>query len=245
MRAQQALPVVGLLHYASPPDTFAHIAEAVRRGLKEAGHVEGQNVSIDYRWAYGHYDRLLALAADLVYPARLSADRHALSKFLTLCSDFPFFCNCAEAARDASSRPFPTGPRARLATRPRGDRMNSDPIAQRRRPARRAEFRDLARHLLDLCRHRSAMLRRQRVAFLLKLSQARMQLAVLASRRVIVLAPEREQIEPFRLGEIGKPDALHLSERDLIVGRYVRFLCAKLVRNRIHLGEQVRRRLWR
>ena len=39
-RAQQALPVVGLLHYASP-DTFAHIAEAVRRGLKEAGHVEG------------------------------------------------------------------------------------------------------------------------------------------------------------------------------------------------------------
>jgi len=39
-RAQQVLPVVGLLHYASP-DTFAHIAEAVRRGLKEAGHVEG------------------------------------------------------------------------------------------------------------------------------------------------------------------------------------------------------------
>ena len=64
-RAQQTLPVVGLLHYASP-DTFAHIAEAVRRGLKEAGHVEGQNVSIDYRWAYGHYDRLPALAADLV-----------------------------------------------------------------------------------------------------------------------------------------------------------------------------------
>src|SRR5215813_13550325 len=64
-RAQQTLPVVGLLHYASP-DTFAHIAEAVQRGLKEAGHVEGQNVSIDYRWAYGHYDRLPALAADLV-----------------------------------------------------------------------------------------------------------------------------------------------------------------------------------
>jgi hypothetical protein len=40
-RAQQTLPVVGLLHYASP-DTFAHIAEAVRRGLKEAGHVEGR-----------------------------------------------------------------------------------------------------------------------------------------------------------------------------------------------------------
>src|SRR5262245_66412570 len=64
-RAQQMLPVVGLLHYASP-DTFAHIADAVQRGLKEAGRVEGQNVSIDYRWAYGHYDRLPALAADLV-----------------------------------------------------------------------------------------------------------------------------------------------------------------------------------
>ena len=64
-REQPTLPVVGLLHYASP-DTFAHLAEAVRRGLKEAGHVEGQNVSIDYRWAYGHYDRLPALAADLV-----------------------------------------------------------------------------------------------------------------------------------------------------------------------------------
>jgi len=65
-RAQQPTkPVVGFLHYASP-DTYSKVLEAFRQGLKEAGYVEGQNVTIEYRWAEGHYDRLSALATDLV-----------------------------------------------------------------------------------------------------------------------------------------------------------------------------------
>jgi putative ABC transport system substrate-binding protein len=65
-RAQQpAMPRVGFLTYASPTN-LAHLAESVRRGLKEVGYVEGQNVAIEYRWAEGQYDRLPALAADLV-----------------------------------------------------------------------------------------------------------------------------------------------------------------------------------
>ena len=57
---------MGFLHYASA-DTFAHIAEAVRRGLKETDYIEGKNVTIEYLWADGHYDRLPALAAELVH----------------------------------------------------------------------------------------------------------------------------------------------------------------------------------
>jgi putative ABC transport system substrate-binding protein len=65
-RAQQpAMPVIGFMSARSPEDS-AYLLEAFRRGLKEGGFVEGQNVAIEFRWACGDYSRLPALAADLV-----------------------------------------------------------------------------------------------------------------------------------------------------------------------------------
>ena len=62
---QQPMPVIGFLRNGSPGES-AHLLTAFRQGLSETGYVEGRNLTIEYRWAQGQYDKLPALAADLV-----------------------------------------------------------------------------------------------------------------------------------------------------------------------------------
>jgi putative ABC transport system substrate-binding protein len=65
-RAQQPLPVIGYL-YPTTPETSEYVLTAFRKGLAEAGYVEGRNVTIEYRFAHDQLDRLGELAADLVH----------------------------------------------------------------------------------------------------------------------------------------------------------------------------------
>jgi putative ABC transport system substrate-binding protein len=62
---QPGMPVIGFLNNQSP-DTNADRLRAFRRGLKDTGHVEGENVAIEYRWAGNQIDRLPVLATELV-----------------------------------------------------------------------------------------------------------------------------------------------------------------------------------
>jgi putative ABC transport system substrate-binding protein len=62
---QQSMPEIGFLNGTSP-EGYGPFLEAFRRGLGETGYIEGRDVAVAYRWAEGHYERLPALAADLV-----------------------------------------------------------------------------------------------------------------------------------------------------------------------------------
>src|SRR3954464_277448 len=64
-RGQQAMPTIGFLNTGSH-GPVARAVEAYRGGLRESGYVDGCNVTIEYRWAEGYYERLPTLAADLV-----------------------------------------------------------------------------------------------------------------------------------------------------------------------------------
>src|SRR5215472_12056293 len=63
--AQHAMPVIGFMSSRSPEDS-AHLLEAFRRGLREGGFIDGENVAIAFRWAHGDYSRLPTLGTDLV-----------------------------------------------------------------------------------------------------------------------------------------------------------------------------------
>jgi putative ABC transport system substrate-binding protein len=79
-RAQQLIPIVGFVHTGEAKPTADYVA-AFSRGLKDAGHVEGQTVSIEYRWADGHLERIPALVLELV--------RRPVSVLLTGGGDVP------------------------------------------------------------------------------------------------------------------------------------------------------------
>src|SRR6516165_6351889 len=75
-RAQQTLPVIGLLG-SETADWYADRLSAFREGLGETGYIEGRSVMIDYLWADGHNDRSLAAARGRACAATGNGDRHA------------------------------------------------------------------------------------------------------------------------------------------------------------------------
>jgi ABC-type uncharacterized transport system substrate-binding protein len=66
LRAQQVTPVIGFLN-GSSADGYAPMVAAFGKGLKELGYVDGQTVTIEYRWAEGRYDKLSELVGDLIH----------------------------------------------------------------------------------------------------------------------------------------------------------------------------------
>ena len=96
-RAQQpALPVIGFL-YSGSVEAESLLIPGLRRGLAEMGFVEGRNVTIEYRWAEGHFDRLPALAEDLV--------RRRVNVIVAIGTSAPGLA--AKAATSLSSTPGP------------------------------------------------------------------------------------------------------------------------------------------
>jgi putative tryptophan/tyrosine transport system substrate-binding protein len=65
-KVQQPKPVIGVLHSQSPSAYTLSVTDAFRQGLGETGHLDGRDVALDIRWAYSRYERLPALAAELV-----------------------------------------------------------------------------------------------------------------------------------------------------------------------------------
>jgi len=84
VRAQSAMPVIGFL-YSSTMDSFREFMTAFNTGLAETGYVEGRNVAFEYRLAENHFERLPALADDLVRDRVGVISRFALSYHRSNC----------------------------------------------------------------------------------------------------------------------------------------------------------------